>query len=74
MWLDGLYMGAPFYAQYPDTCEPTSPLFDDVLLQFSLIMKHARDPNIGLLCHGWDESRKQRWANKTAAQSPHFWS
>ena len=74
MWLDGLYMGAPFYAQYLDTYEPTSPLFDDVLLQFSLIMKHARDPNTGLLYHGWDESRKQRWANKTTGQSPHFWS
>ncbi|HET9479255.1 MAG TPA: glycoside hydrolase family 88 protein, partial [Pyrinomonadaceae bacterium] len=27
----------------------------------------------GLLYHGYDESRKQRWANPTTGRSPNFW-
>ena len=23
--------------------------------------------------HGWDESRQQRWADKTTGRSPNFW-
>jgi len=26
--------------------------------------EHARDPKSGLLYHGWDESKQERWANK----------
>src|SRR5690606_19299351 len=28
----------------------------------------------GLLYHGWDESREQRWADPVTGRSPHFWS
>jgi unsaturated rhamnogalacturonyl hydrolase len=35
--------------------------------------KNALDPKTGLLYHGWDESKQQRWANKQTGQSPHFW-
>src|SRR5918997_1201381 len=34
---------------------------------------HARDAKTGLLYHGWDESRKQRWADPTTGRSPNFW-
>jgi unsaturated rhamnogalacturonyl hydrolase len=34
---------------------------------------HARDSETGLLYHGWDESRQQRWANPETGLSPHFW-
>lgn len=73
MWLDGLYMGSPFYAQYTTTFENGKQL-DDVAKQFELIQKHLVDPKTGLLYHGWDESKQMAWANKETGTSPNFWS
>ncbi|WP_268224643.1 glycoside hydrolase family 88/105 protein [Sinomicrobium oceani] len=77
MWLDGLYMGQPFYAEYTrtfDKGEAAKKAFDDIALQFQQIQQHSRDEKTGLLYHGWDESRKQQWADKKTGTSPHFWS
>lgn len=78
MWLDGLYMAEPFHTKYTlDFIEDESKsqkVFDDVILQFDLIQKHSRDEKSGLLFHGWDESKEQRWANKETGNSQHFWS
>jgi unsaturated rhamnogalacturonyl hydrolase len=72
MWLDGIYMASPFYAEFGRTFgEPAA--FDDVTLQITLIEKHTRDPQTGLLYHAWDESRQQRWADPATGCSPHFW-
>ena len=72
VWLDGLYMGQPFYAEYAQVFgEPKA--FDDITRQFVVIEKHARDPKTGLLYHGWDQSREQQWANKQTGLSPHVW-
>lgn len=73
MWLDGLYMGAPFYARYTATFEEGKNL-DDVAHQFELIQAHAHDPETGLLYHGWDESKQMGWADKKTGTSPNFWS
>jgi unsaturated rhamnogalacturonyl hydrolase len=72
MWLDGLYMGQPFYAEYAKLFHEDS-VFDDVTNQFVWMEKHARDAKTGLLYHGWDESKEQKWANKETGLSPHFW-
>ena len=72
MWLDGLYMAGPFYAEYTKIFHETSD-FDDIAKQFILIERHTRDPKTGLLYHGWDESRKQRWADTATGHSPNFW-
>jgi unsaturated rhamnogalacturonyl hydrolase len=72
MWLDGLYMASPFLAQYArEFGEPA--LFDDVVKQFVLMEKHARDAGTGLLYHGWDESRQQKWADPATGLSKSFW-
>jgi unsaturated rhamnogalacturonyl hydrolase len=72
MWLDGLFMGEPFYAWYAKKFnEPES--FNDIVNQFVYIAKHTRDPKTGLLYHAWDESKQQRWANPQTGCSPHFW-
>ncbi|HYG22195.1 MAG TPA: glycoside hydrolase family 88 protein [Verrucomicrobiae bacterium] len=72
MWLDGLFMGAPFYAEYAKLFnEPAA--FDDVAKQFRLIVKHTYDSKSGLFYHGWDESREQDWASKTTGTSSNFW-
>jgi len=73
MWLDGLYMGEPFYAHYTSKFEEGKNL-NDVAKQFELIQKHALDPKTGLLYHGWDESKAMAWANKKTGTSPNFWS
>lgn len=72
VWLDGLYMGAPFYAEYARRFGRAED-FDDVLLQFRESYARLRDPATGLLYHGWDESRKQRWADPRTGRSPAFW-
>jgi unsaturated rhamnogalacturonyl hydrolase len=73
MWLDGLYMGEPFYAQYTATFENGKNL-NDVAHQFEQIQLHATDPKTGLLFHGWDESKQMPWADKETGNSPNYWS
>lgn len=73
MWLDGLYMAEPFYAEYANWFNEPSD-FDDIANQFIWMEKHARDPKTGLLYHGWDESKQQKWANPQTGTSPHFWA
>jgi unsaturated rhamnogalacturonyl hydrolase len=72
MWLDGLYMASPFLAQYASEFGEKA-LFDDVVKQFVLMEKHARDAKTGLLYHGWDESRQQKWADPATGLSKNFW-
>jgi len=72
MWLDGLYMGTAFLAQYAKVFNEPS-VFDDVALQLTLVDKHTYDPKLGLFFHAWDESKQQAWANKEDGKSPHVW-
>lgn len=73
MWLDGLYMAEPFYAEYAMLFHEDSA-FNDIANQFIWMEKHARDSKTGLLYHAWDESKEQKWANKQTGTSPLFWS
>lgn len=73
VWLDGLYMGQPFYAEYAMLAGQDT-VFDDISRQFINIERHTRDTKTGLLYHGWDESKEQLWANKETGNSPHFWA
>jgi unsaturated rhamnogalacturonyl hydrolase len=72
MWLDGLYMAEPFYAEYAATFHEDAD-FDDIARQFILSERHTRDERTGLLYHGWDESKKQRWADPNTGRSPNVW-
>ncbi len=73
MWLDGLFMGSPFLAQYGKVFEEPAA-FDDVAKQLILMDRHAYDAKTGLYYHAWDEQRAQSWANKETGLSPNFWS
>jgi unsaturated rhamnogalacturonyl hydrolase len=73
MWLDGIYMSAPFYSEFAFTFnEPAA--YTDLAFQITILERHTRDPESGLLYHGWDESREQRWADPVNGCSPQFWS
>ncbi len=72
MWLDGLFMCSPFYAEYSKTFnEPES--FSDIINQFNIIYEHTLDSETGLLYHAWDESKGMKWSNDKTGCSPHFW-
>ena len=76
MWLDGLYMGAPFYAEYtvrfvPDSLQAAA--FEDIVLQFETVYEHTLDPATGLLRHAWDSSREMFWCDPETGQSDHAW-
>ena len=72
IWLDGLYMGSPFLAEYAVTFDQPQWI-DDVMNQFLICAEHTYDAKTGLYYHAWDESKRQRWANKETGQSPNFW-
>lgn len=72
MWLDGLYMGAPFYAEY--AFRHTRPQdYADVVKQFMLAARHTYDPTNGLYRHATDVSRREKWADPVTGQSAHSW-
>jgi unsaturated rhamnogalacturonyl hydrolase len=72
MWLDGLYMAEPFYAEYAQIFhEPAD--FDDIANQFIWMEQHTRDSKTGLLYHAWDEGKQMPWANKQTGCSSYFW-
>lgn len=72
MWLDGIFMGSPFYAEFGKVFNEPE-IFNDVAHQVILIAKHTKDPKTGLFYHGWDESKQQKWANPETGYSPNFW-
>jgi len=72
IWLDGLYMGATFYAQYVKEFGDATE-FNDIAKQFMICEKNLKDDATGLLYHAWDEKKQQIWADKTTGLSPHFW-
>jgi len=74
IWLDGLYMGQPFYARFETAFGKNPDAYDDIVSQFVEIEDITRDPSTGLLYHGWDESALQAWANPDTGLSPGFWS
>ena len=73
MWLDGLYMVEPFYAEYAIVNKQPQDV-NDIINQFVWMEKYSRDAKTGLLYHGWDESKLQRWADPKTGLSPEFWS
>ena len=73
MWLDGLYMSGPFYAEYTKLFDGPVSDYDDVAKQIRLVAAHTYDPATGLFYHAWDESKEQPWANKDTGTSSNFW-
>jgi len=72
IWLDGLYMGQPFYVEYDMTFGGKTS-YKDSIEQFENVFRLMRDPKSGLFYHGYDESREMFWANKEMGLSPHIW-
>ncbi|MCM1519932.1 MAG: glycoside hydrolase family 88 protein [Lachnoclostridium sp.] len=76
MWLDGLFMGSPFYTAYTRrylTGKEQTKAYDDIAKQFLTIAKKTYDPATGLYRHAWDETKKMFWADPKTGQSKHAW-
>jgi unsaturated rhamnogalacturonyl hydrolase len=72
IWLDGIYMGSPFMAQYgKDFNRPE--WINEAISQITLCYKRTLDEKTGLLYHAWDESKTQKWADPITGHSPNFW-
>lgn len=72
MWLDGIYMAAPFYAECGKEFEERQD-FSEVARQIGLLDQHTYDARTGLNYHGWDAARVQPWANPQTGCSSNFW-
>ena len=80
MWLDGLYMGAAFYAEWQANFEPDNEqAWTDIAHQFKTIARHTYDKDKQLYYHAWSanpEDSNSFWANKTEPYkgcSKEFW-
>ena len=77
MWLDGLYMAQPFYAEYTKRYvkdpEERAANFADIAKQFNLVAERTYDPSTGLYRHAWDSSHQMFWCNPATGQSDHAW-
>ena len=72
VWLDGIYMGAPFYAEYAYRNSRVND-YADVINQFLMAARHTYDPQTDLFKHACDVRRKERWSNPETGQSLHSW-
>ena len=72
MWLDGIYMAAPFYAECGQVFEE-SFAYDVAAQQVVLMDRHAYNQGVGLHYHGWDAAKIQPWANPATGCSSNFW-
>lgn len=72
VWLDGLYMGQPFYVEYIKRFNETKH-YEDTLNQFKNVRKRAFDESKKLYYHAYDESKKMFWCNPENGLSPHVW-
>jgi rhamnogalacturonyl hydrolase YesR len=73
LWLDGVYMGMPFLAEYTSLFEDGRAL-DEVVHEFEITYQQLRDRESGLYYHAWDESKQQSWADPVTGLSEFFWA
>lgn len=72
VWLDGMYMGQPFYMEY-ETKFNNRKNYQDIFNQFRNVVKHIRDEKTGLYYHGYDASKSVFWCDKETGLSQNFW-
>ncbi len=72
VWLDGMYMGQPFYMEY-ETKFNNKENYADIFKQFANVIRIMRDPETGLYYHGYDASKEIFWCDKETGLSKNFW-
>ena len=72
VWLDGLYMGMPFYMEY-ETRYNNKKNYPDIFQQFRFVIENMRNPLNGLYFHAIDTSKKMFWCDKVTGLSQLSW-
>ena len=72
VWLDGMYMGQPFYMEY-ETKFNDRKNYDDIFNQFKFVIENMRNPLNGLYYHAMDTSKKAFWCDRVTGLSQHTW-
>ena len=72
VWIDGVYMAAPFLAEY--ACRTgQDAVFAEIGQWFRFIRDRLRDPVTGLYYHALDEEKQQPWADPETGLSATYW-
>lgn len=77
VWLDGIFMGLPFYCNYAvQNLKPkkAKKILDDAVDQMIKTDYRTYDEKTQLWKHAWDETHQQFWADKENGKSQHTWA
>lgn len=77
VWLDGIYMGLPFYTLSASELKGTKKAkkyYDDAVDQIGKTFNRTYDEKTGLWKHAWDETHTMFWADKETGLSQHTWA
>lgn len=77
VWLDGVYMGHPFYTMAAPVLKGSNKAakyYDDTFTQISKTYNRTYDADTQLWKHAWDETCTMFWANKDTGLSQHTWA
>lgn len=72
VWLDGLYMGMPFYIEY-ETRYNNCKNYPDIFNQFRNCVRDLKNPLNGLYFHAIDTSKQMFWCDKVTGLSQCHW-
>lgn len=77
VWLDGIYMGLPFYTMAAPALrgqkKAEKKYWNDAVDQITKTDLRTFDPATNLWKHAWDETHTAFWADKNTGQSKHTW-
>ena len=76
VWLDGIFMGLPYYALTASMLQPpheARKVYDDAVQQVITTYRRTLDPQTGLNRHAWDETHEMFWADPQTGLSQHCW-
>ena len=75
VWLDGVFMGMPFYVLAAPTLKPgeEEKYYEDAVNQMTTTDQMTYDAATELWKHAWDETHSMFWADKTTGRSQHTW-
>lgn len=76
VWLDGIFMGLPFYTLTASMLlndKEKVAIYDDAVDQISKTYERTLDRETGLNRHAWDETHEMFWADKETGLSQHCW-
>ena len=72
VWIDGMYMAAPFFAEYARHTQENG-IYDELRHWFCYAEAHLYDAQTGLYHHAVDETRTQAWADPETGCSKAHW-